>query len=98
MCVPVDIPKEVKGTYIFNYQEITRKSGRLMLFAGDQKIEHLNDDFYGEGIAPEDSDPDGLRLSRPECCIFNPARVVVASPRLFFTLSIPRVTGPRFEQ
>jgi fructose-bisphosphate aldolase/6-deoxy-5-ketofructose 1-phosphate synthase len=60
MCVPVDIPKEVKGTYIFNYQEITRKSGRLMLFAGDQKIEHLNDDFFGEGIAFEDSDPEHL--------------------------------------
>ena len=60
MCVPVDIPNEVKGTFIFNYQEITRKSGRLMLFAGDQKIEHLNDDFYGEGIAVEDSDPEHL--------------------------------------
>ncbi len=28
-----------------------------MLFAGDQKVEHLNDDFYGEGIAQEDADP-----------------------------------------
>ena len=58
--VPLDVPQDVKGTYIFNYQEITRKSGRLMLFAGDQKIEHLNDDFYGEGIPKEDADPEHL--------------------------------------
>jgi len=31
-----------------------------MLFAGDQKIEHLNDDFYGPGISPEDNDPEHL--------------------------------------
>ncbi len=31
-----------------------------MLFAGDQKVEHLNDDFYGEGIHPDDSDPEHL--------------------------------------
>jgi len=32
----------------------------LMLFAGDQKIEHLNNDFYGEGIHPDDADPEHL--------------------------------------
>jgi fructose-bisphosphate aldolase/6-deoxy-5-ketofructose 1-phosphate synthase len=31
-----------------------------MLFAGDQKIEHLNDDFYGENISIDDSDPEHL--------------------------------------
>lgn len=31
-----------------------------MLFAGDQKAEHLNDDFFGEGIDPEDNDPEHL--------------------------------------
>ncbi len=31
-----------------------------MLFAGDQKVEHLNNDFYGEGIPPEDNDPEHL--------------------------------------
>jgi hypothetical protein len=25
----------------------TRRSGRLMLFSGDQKVEHLNHDLYG---------------------------------------------------
>ncbi len=58
--IPLDIPKEVKGSYIFNYQEITRKTGRLMLFAGDQRIEHLNDDFYGEGIPEDDANPEHL--------------------------------------
>ena len=58
--VPLDIPKDSRKTYIANYLEITKESGRLMLFAGDQKIEHLNDDFYGEGIHGDDSDPEHL--------------------------------------
>jgi len=28
-----------------------------MLLAGDQKVEHLNNDFYGTGISSEDNDP-----------------------------------------
>jgi DhnA family fructose-bisphosphate aldolase class Ia len=39
---------------------MTKGSGRLMLFAGDQKVEHLNSDFYGEGIHPDDGDPEHL--------------------------------------
>jgi len=31
-----------------------------MLFAGDQKAEHLNDDFIGPGIDPQDCDPEHL--------------------------------------
>jgi DhnA family fructose-bisphosphate aldolase class Ia len=31
-----------------------------MLFAGDQKTEHLNDDFYGPRIDPQDADPEHL--------------------------------------
>ena len=31
-----------------------------MLFAGDQKVEHLNHDFYGEGIHMDDTDPEHL--------------------------------------
>ncbi len=58
--VPLDVPKEMRETYIDNYMEITRSSGRLMLFAGDQKVEHLNDDFYGEGIHPDDNNPEHL--------------------------------------
>jgi fructose-bisphosphate aldolase/6-deoxy-5-ketofructose 1-phosphate synthase len=58
--VPADVPKNVMEKYIENYYEITKGSGHLMLFAGDQKVEHLNDDFYGEGIAPDDCDPEHL--------------------------------------
>lgn len=55
--IPCDVPQENQATYITNYESITKKTGKLLLFAGDQKIEHLHDDFYGPGIAPEDNDP-----------------------------------------
>ena len=58
--VPLDVPKAVREKYTDNYLTITRDTGRLMLFAGDQKVEHLNDDFYGEGIHPDDSSPEHL--------------------------------------
>ncbi len=31
-----------------------------MLFAGDQRMEHMNDDFFGRGIHSDDSDPEHL--------------------------------------
>ncbi len=58
--VPADVPASVRETYIDNYLKATRGTGRLMLFACDQKIEHLNDDFYGEGISIDDADPKHL--------------------------------------
>ncbi len=58
--VPLDVPRRAREDYIKNYLEITKNSGRLMLFAGDQKVEHLNDDFYGPGIAEDDADPEHL--------------------------------------
>ncbi len=58
--VPLDVPKSMRKSYIENYLAITRSSGRLMLFAGDQKVEHLNDDFYGPGVDPDDADPEHL--------------------------------------
>jgi len=58
--VPLDVPKTVREDYIRNYRTITGNSGRLMLFAGDQKVEHLNSDFYGAGIHPDDGDPEHL--------------------------------------
>jgi fructose-bisphosphate aldolase/6-deoxy-5-ketofructose 1-phosphate synthase len=58
--VPLDVPKGMRETYVKNYMEITRGSGKLMLFAGDQKVEHLNDDFYGEGVPEDDADPEHL--------------------------------------
>jgi class I fructose-bisphosphate aldolase len=58
--VPADVSADMRETYIDNFLAATRGTGRLMLFAADQKIEHLNDDFFGEGIAPEDNDPEHL--------------------------------------
>jgi len=58
--IPADVPNDVLNEYLSNYDEITLGSERLMLFAGDQKIEHLNDDFYGAGIAADDCDPEHL--------------------------------------
>ena len=58
--VPADVMPESRETYIDNYMKATRGTGRLMLFACDQKIEHLNKDFYGEGIHPEDAEPEHL--------------------------------------
>ena len=58
--VPADIPPEARDLYLSNYLTITRNTGHLMLFAGDQKVEHLNDDFYGEGIAADSADPEHL--------------------------------------
>jgi len=58
--VPLDVPKAKREAYLKNYMEITRESGKLMLFAGDQKVEHLNDDFYGEGIPEDDANPEHL--------------------------------------
>ena len=58
--VPLDVPVGMRDVYLANYNLITQGSGRLMLFAGDQKMEHLNDDFYGEGIPADDGDPEHL--------------------------------------
>lgn len=58
--IPLDVPPEEQERYRENYRRITHGTGRLMLFAGDQKVEHLNDDFYGEGIHPDDADPEHL--------------------------------------
>lgn len=58
--VPMDVPAESRETYISNYLKATRETGRLMLFACDQKIEHMNKDFYGEGIDIADCEPEHL--------------------------------------
>lgn len=57
MKIPINVPKEKQSLFFSNYELITKGSGRLMLFAGDQKTEHLNDDFYGENISKEDNSP-----------------------------------------
>lgn len=58
--VPADVMPESREEYVENYMKATRGTGRLMLFACDQKIEHLNKDFYGEGIDSADARPEHL--------------------------------------
>lgn len=58
--VPMDVPSESRADYEKNYDAITHGTGRLMLFAGDQKVEHLNSDFYGDDIHEDDADPEHL--------------------------------------
>ena len=58
--VPLSVPKNKTKTYLKNYEAATLKSGRLFLFAGDQKVEHLNGDFVGRNISAADSDPEHL--------------------------------------
>ena len=59
--IPADVPKDMMNEYADNFLLATKNSGRLMLFAGDQKIEHLNDDFVGktkEGLDISKDDAD----------------------------------------
>lgn len=55
--IPLTVPQNKISEYRKNWQRATGKSGKLLLFAGDQKIEHLNDDFSGLGISKEDGNP-----------------------------------------
>lgn len=58
--IPADVPQSAHELFTQNYNAITHNTDRLFLFAGDQKIEHLNDDFHGNNIAPEVAHPDHL--------------------------------------
>jgi class I fructose-bisphosphate aldolase len=58
--VPADVLPEAREIYIDNYLAATQNTGRLMLYACDQKVEHLNGDFFGKGIDPADNDPEHL--------------------------------------
>ena len=67
--VPADVMPESRDEYIENFMKATRGTGRLMLFACDQKIEHLNTDCYGEGIDIADAEPQHLfEIGRQGVC------------------------------
>jgi fructose-bisphosphate aldolase / 6-deoxy-5-ketofructose 1-phosphate synthase len=57
---PLSVPSEQRKTYEKNYSIATHHTKNLFIFAGDQKIEHLNDDFFGENIPQENGDPEHL--------------------------------------
>ena len=60
MVIPADVPSDKQSTFAQNYSTITRETGNLLIFAADQKIEHLNQDFYGEHIHPDAAHPEHL--------------------------------------
>lgn len=67
--IPLDVPPAKQDEYAGNFSAMTKGTGRLMLFAGDQKVEHLNKDFYGENelgqIPEDDADPEHMfRIAR----------------------------------
>ena len=67
--VPADVMPESRDEYIENFMKATRGTGRLMLFACDQKIEHLNKDVYGAGIDIADAEPQHLfEIGRQGVC------------------------------
>ena len=58
--IPLTVPFDQRGEYYDNFRLATKGTGRLMLFAGDQKIEHLNEDFYGPKVHDDDNSPEHL--------------------------------------
>lgn len=62
--IPGDVPNHAQETYQKNWQTFTKNTGRVLLFAGDQKIEHLNSDFYNQDdndlISEDDASPQHL--------------------------------------
>ena len=58
--IPLSVAKNKRKEYERNYRELTNNTGNLFLIAGDQKVEHLNDDFFGPNIAIEDASPKHL--------------------------------------
>lgn len=55
--IPYSVPKNKQSEYLQNWEAATRGTGKLFMFACDQKVEHLNDDFVGPGLKPEIADP-----------------------------------------
>ena len=60
--IPADVPDDLADTYLENLMAATCGTGSMNLFACDQKIEHLNDDFYdgGDSIPLSSNDPGHL--------------------------------------
>ena len=56
--IPATVPHDKRDTYKKNYETITKKTENLFLFAADQKMEHLNKDFFGPGLPEEINTPE----------------------------------------
>lgn len=58
--IPADVPQGQHQEFVANYNAITCNSGKLLMLAGDQKLEHLNANYYGPGIHPDANHPEHL--------------------------------------
>lgn len=56
--VPLSVKPEKRSEYLKNLALLTKNTGNLFLIAADQKLEHLNTDFFGPKISPEDNNPE----------------------------------------
>lgn len=48
--IPLDVPSHAQFEYIRHYTSITSSKGNLLLFAADQRVEHMSSDFIGSNI------------------------------------------------
>ncbi|MCK4499743.1 hypothetical protein KAU11_04555, partial [Candidatus Babeliales bacterium] len=60
ICIPLSVPEEQKTYFKKRYKDATKDSGKFFIFAADQKMEHLNADFYGNGISAESAHPEHI--------------------------------------
>lgn len=58
--IPADVPPRAHKTFIKNYTALTHNTNRLLLFACDQKIEHMDLDFEGPDIHSDARDPEHI--------------------------------------
>lgn len=60
LIVPGDVPNRARKNFIRNYTAITHDTNRLLLFACDQKIEHMDLDFQGSDIHADAREPEHI--------------------------------------
>jgi len=58
--IPLDVPADKKEDYLENYKRATLNNKGMFILAGDQRIEHLNKDFFGKNISLDDALPEHL--------------------------------------
>jgi DhnA family fructose-bisphosphate aldolase class Ia len=58
--IPADVPHRARLSFMKHYSAITHDTNRLLLFACDQKIEHLDLDFEGKNIHADAREPEHI--------------------------------------
>jgi DhnA family fructose-bisphosphate aldolase class Ia len=58
--IPADVPSRLVKQFVSYLDMITKSTGKLFLFTGDHKVEHMDADFAGPQIPPEVHDIEHL--------------------------------------